>query len=117
MKNYEEELKKMLAERMGGTPRFLSGSIEVAAKNWEMLDHIHKELMAGPLTKQEEGYNGQDKSIVHPLLPYYDKLQRTLLTQFEALGLNFRAAPKKMTEPTEICAKGDPIDEMLGGMP
>ena len=37
----------------------------------------------------------------HPLLKTYDKLQRTLLLQFEALGLNYKTTPSKVKEDTK----------------
>ena len=36
-----------------------------------------------------------------PLLAHYDKLQRTLLQQYEALGINYRATPSKIKENTK----------------
>lgn len=117
-KNYEETLKRMLAERTGGFPRFLGPSIDITAKTWEMFDKVHAELMdMVSLTKEMKGSKEQTKEEVTPLLSYYIQLQKLLLVNFEALGLNFKTSPKKMTEPTEICAKGDPIDQMLEGLP
>ena len=40
------------------------------------------------------------KREVSPLLPYYDKMQRTLMLQFEALGLNYKTTPSKVKEDT-----------------
>ena len=47
------------------------------------------------------GSMGQTKLDAHPLLGHYDKLQRTLIQQYEALGLNFRTTPSKVTENTK----------------
>ena len=64
-----------------------------------------------------EGSTGQMKFDSHPLLPHYDKLQRTLLMQFEALGLNYSTTPSKVKEDTK---KGvdeeDPMANYYKGM-
>ena len=44
------------------------------------------------------GSMGQMKNEVSPLLPYYDKMQRTLMLQFEAIGLNYKTTPSKVKE-------------------
>ena len=46
------------------------------------------------------GSQGQMKNEVSPLLPHYDKAQRTLLMQLEALGLNYSTTPSKVKEDT-----------------
>ena len=54
------------------------------------------------------------KNEVSPLLPYYDKMQRTLMLQFEAIGLNYKTTPSKVKEDTR---KGvdekDPLAKMM----
>ena len=56
----------------------------------------------------------QMKNEVSPLLPYYDKMQRTLMLQFEAIGLNYKTTPSKVKEDTK---KGvdekDPMARMM----
>ena len=51
-----------------------------------------------------------------PLLPHYDKTQRTLLMQLEALGLNYSTTPSKVKEDAK---KGvdetDPMAEYYKG--
>ena len=46
-----------------------------------------------------------------------DKMQRTLLQQYAALGLNYNATPSKINEPTGKSAKeADPLTEYLQGI-
>jgi hypothetical protein len=56
----------------------------------------------------------QMKNEVSPLFPHYDKMQRTLLMQLEALGLNYSTTPSKVKEDTK---KGvyekDPMARMM----
>ena len=61
------------------------------------------------------GSMGQIKNEVSPLLPHYDKLQRTLLLQFEALGLNYSTTPSKVKEDTRkgVDAEKDGLANML----
>ena len=71
--------------------------------NEAMLDKIQDELVNSPkkLADFNDGSTGQMKFEAHPLLPHYDKLQRTLLMQFEALGLNYSTTPSKVKEDTK----------------
>ena len=67
-----------------------------------MLDKVQRELeSADELVSLVPGSQGQMKSEVSPLLPHYDKMQRTLLMQFEALGLNYSTTPSKVKEDTK----------------
>lgn len=70
--------------------------------NLVMLDKIQAELEEEKdLVSLVAGSMAQMKNEVNPLLPYYDKLQRTLLMQFEALGLNYKTTPSKVKEDTK----------------
>jgi hypothetical protein len=71
--------------------------------NMVMLDKIQKELCDDNtnLADWREGSTGQMKFDAHPLMPHYDKYQRTLLMQFEALGLNYSTTPSKVKEDTK----------------
>ena len=40
------------------------------------------------------------KQEAHPLLSHYKELQRTLILQYEALGLSYKATPSKIKEDT-----------------
>lgn len=97
---------------------WLMPQVRATAMNEVMLDQIQEELTNGPrkLADWNDGSTGQMKFEEHPLLKAYDKLQRTLLMQFEALGLNYKTTPSKVKEDTK---KGvdetDPMAEYYKG--
>ena len=101
---YELELRKMIESRTGAKMElWLMPQVRATAMNEVMLDQIQDELVNGPkkLADYGDGSTGQIKFEAHPLLPHYDKLQRTLLMQFEALGLNYSTTPSKVKEDTK----------------
>lgn len=100
---YELELKRMIKSRTGKTAEaWLNPQIHATASTMRMLDKIHEELTSDDtLTSIVCGSMGQQKTEVNPLLPYYDKLNRTLLEQLQGLGLNYNITPKKVTENTK----------------
>jgi hypothetical protein len=93
---------------------WLLPQVRATAANMVMLDKIQDELLAGDLVTLVPGSMGQMKNEVSPLLPHYDKMQRTLLMQLEALGLNYSTTPSKVKEDTK---KGvdekDPMARMM----
>ena len=101
---YELELRKMIQSRTGKAMEpWLLPQVRATAMNQVMLDKIQDELCNGTrkIAYWGDGSTGQMKFEAHPLLPHYDKLQRTLLMQFEALGLNWNATPSKIKEDTK----------------
>ena len=101
---YELELRKMIEARTGAKMElWLMPQVRATAMNEVMLDQIQDELCNGTrrLADWGDGSTGQMKFEAHPLLPHYDKLQRTLLMQFEALGLNYSTTPSKVKEDTK----------------
>ena len=101
---YELELRKMIQSRTGKVMEpWLLPQVRATAMNQVMLDKIQDELINGTrkIADWGDGSTGQMKFEAHPLLPHYDKLQRTLLMQFEALGLNWNATPSKIKEDTK----------------
>ena len=101
---YELELRKMIEARTGAKMElWLMPQVRATAMNEVMLDQIQDELCNGTrrLADWNDGSTGQMKFEAHPLLPHYDKLQRTLLMQFEALGLNYSTTPSKVKEDTK----------------
>ena len=101
---YELELRKMIESRTGKAMEpWLLPQVRATAMNQVMLDKIQEELINGTrkIADWGDGSTGQMKFEAHPLLPHYDKLQRTLLMQFEALGLNWNATPSKIKEDTK----------------
>ena len=101
---YELELRKMIEARTGAKMEmWLMPQVRATAMNEVMLDKIQDALTNGTrkLADWNDGSTGQKKYEAHPLLPHYDKLQRTLLMQFEALGLNYSTTPSKVKEDTK----------------
>ena len=101
---YELELRKMIKSRTGADMEaWLLPQVRATAMNEVMLDKIQEALTDGTrkLADWNDGSTGQMKFEAHPLLPHYDKLQRTLLMQFEALGLNYSTTPSKVKEDTK----------------
>lgn len=101
---YELELRKMIESRTGAKMEmWLMPQVRATAMNEVMLDQIQEELTNGTrkLADWNDGSTGQMKFEEHPLLKTYDKLQRTLLMQFEAIGLNYKTTPSKVKEDTK----------------
>ena len=115
---YELELRKMIENRTGAKMElWLMPQVRATAMNQVMLDQIQEELCNGTrrLADWGDGSTGQMKFEAHPLLPHYDKLQRTLLMQFEALGLNYSTTPSKVKEDTKkgVDAEKDGLSNLL----
>jgi len=111
---YENKLIEMIEERNGVFDPFLIPQVQAAAQCWMMLTKVHRDLMEQTtLTTLVPGSMGQVKNEVHPLLPYYLKLQAELRLQFEALGLNYKATPSKIKENTK---KGGEEHDKLSGL-
>ena len=100
---YELELRKMIKSRTGADMElWLLPQVRATASNMVMLDKVQAELeRADDLVTLVPGSQGQMKNEVSPLLPHYDKMQRTLLMQLEALGLNYSTTPSKVKEDTK----------------
>jgi len=114
---YELELRKMIKSRTGADcEAWLTPQIRATAMNMVMLDKIQDELLdMDSLITPVPGSMGQLKNEVSPLLPHYDKTQRTLLMQFEALGLNYSTTPSKVKEDTKkgVDTEKDGLANML----
>ena len=101
---YELELRKMIESRTGAKMEiWLLPQVRATAMNQVLLDKIQDELCNGTrkLADWNDGSTGQMKFEEHPLLKTYDKLQRTLMLQFEAIGLNYKTTPSKVKEDTK----------------
>ena len=100
---YELELRKMIKSRTGADMEpWLLPQVRATASNMVMLDKVQAELEdTNDLVKMMSGSTAQMKNEVNPLLPYYDKMQRTLMLQFEAIGLNYKTTPSKVKEDTK----------------
>ena len=100
---YELELRKMIKSRTGADMEpWLLPQVRATASNMVMLDKVQAELEdTSRLVTLMPGSTAQMKNEVNPLLPYYDKMQRTLMLQFEAIGLNYKITPSKVKEDTK----------------
>jgi hypothetical protein len=94
-----EEIEQMIIDRLGRFDSWLTPQVEATAMNRLMLDKIQKELAdEKTLLMPSVGSGGQAKLDAHPLLSHYKELQRTLLLQYEAIGLSFKSTPSKIKE-------------------
>ena len=101
---YELELRKMIKSRTGADMEaWLLPQVRATAMNMVMLDKVQETLIDEDtdLMITASGSMGQMKQDAHPLLTHYDKLQRTLIQQFQALSLNYNATPSKVKEDTK----------------
>ena len=115
---YELEIIKLIKARNGNFDEWLRPQLEATAANRVMLAKIQAELEAeASLLLTLPGSMGQQKRDAHPLLTHYDKLQRTLILQYAALGLNYNTTPAKVTESTRKDAESDPLMEFLNVIP
>ena len=115
---YEKQIIEMVKSRNGEFEEWLLPQVESAAMNRVILAKIQNEICKeAHLAVFSDGSVGQKKREAHPLLAVYDKLQRTLLLQYKAIGLNYDATPSKINEPTGKAAKAeDPITKFLGAI-
>lgn len=113
---YELEIRKMIVERLGKFDTWLMPQVRATAMNMVMLDKLQDTLSdkETDLMVTMSGSMGQIKQDAHPLLAHYDKLQRTLIQQFQALSLNYNATPSKIKEPVKQGA--DEKDKLLNAL-
>jgi len=97
---YEDRLREMIKRRrnIDEVEPWLEAQLEAAAMNWQMVAKLHEELCKGQMLSYENGSSGQTKAVANPLLTMYKEMQRTHIMHMEALGLNFKTLPAKMTE-------------------
>ena len=114
---YEKELRDMIESRTGAKMEpWLLPQVRATASNMVMLDKVQAELEdTSRLVTMMPGSTAQIKNEVNPLLPYYDKMQRTLMLQFEAIGLNYKTTPSKVKEDTKkgVDTEKDGLSNML----
>lgn len=94
---YIDELKKMVELRTGKAfDPWLLPQLRATAMGMMMLDKIQDKLADSEITILMTGSMGQQKTEVNPLLDKYINFQRTLISQFQALGLNYNTAKGKI---------------------
>lgn len=86
--DYIEELKEGIKHKSGTVcDPWLLPMLRSTAMNMVILDKIQEQLEKDNMVDIVDGSMGQQKINVNPLLDKYDKMQNTLVKQFEALGL------------------------------
>ena len=104
--DYVEELTKMIELRTGNAfDIWLTPQLRATAMNMVILDKLQSELDKADLLTFTTGSMKQPKREVNPLIEKYISIQKTLMDQFQALGLNYNTAKGKI--PTN---NGGPID-------
>lgn len=113
--SYITELKKMIKSRTGVEMEpWLTPQVRSTAMNMVVLDKIQDEFEHSDMVIAIDGSMGQSKIVVNPLLITYKDMQRTLLLQFEALGLNYKTTPSKVRESTKQGGgEHDKLQELL----
>ena len=90
--------------------------IQKTATDMCMLDKVAAELQKeDDLTAPEVGSMGQSKTVVNPLLPYYDKLSARVTDDLYNLGLTARKQAVKTEDPGKDKA-ANPMRELLTEM-
>ena len=93
---YTQEVNKMVRAAYGDTiPPHLFTMIRKTAQDMQMLERIQIELEDGDMTSFEIGSMGQQKCVVNPLVPYYDKISSRVTDDLYNLGLTARKAAAK----------------------
>lgn len=108
------ELNKLVKSEYGSIPEKLKMLIYKTALDRAMLDNIAEELINSDLISIEIGSMGQQKQVVNPLVPYYDKLSSRLTDDLYNLGLTARKQAAKVDEKSSEAA--NPIAELLSTM-
>jgi hypothetical protein len=86
--SYIDELRELIEKRNErGFDPWLMPMLRSTAMNMVILDRLQEELEKNDMTTSMTGSMGQQKIDVNPLLDKYDKMQNTLIKQFEKLGL------------------------------
>lgn len=101
---YVGELNKLVkAEYNGEIPAKLTILIRKTAQDQMMLDRICNEIMdEDDLISQENGSMFQQKKIVNPLIPYFDKLSARVTDDLYNLGLTARKQAIKTEDPGKV---------------
>lgn len=114
------EINKALRDQLGlkkneTIPVTYSLLIQKTATDLCMLDRVAEELQDAELTPIEVGSMGQQKTVVNPLIPYYDKLSARVTDDLYNLGLTARKQAAKVEDPNDKTA-ANPMKELLNDM-
>ena len=115
------EINKALRDQLGlkkneTIPVTYSLLIQKTATDLCMLDKVAEELSdLDSLTSLEVGSMAQQKTVVNPLIPYYDKLSARVTDDLYNLGLTARKQAAKVEDPNDKTA-ANPMKELLNEM-
>lgn len=115
------EINKALRDQLGlkkndPIPVTYSLLIQKTATDLCMLDKVAEEISGETdLTSIEVGSMGQQKTVVNPLIPYYDKLSARVTDDLYNLGLTARKQAAKVEDPNDKTAT-NPMKELLNEM-
>jgi hypothetical protein len=102
-KEYVEEIHKMLEKEYGERPYKLEKLVSKTAMDMLILDKISHDIVnASDLVTLEIGSMGQQKPVVNPLLPYYDKMSARVTDDLYNLGLTARKQAVKVEDPGKV---------------
>lgn len=112
---YVARINKSLREQLGvkDIPVQYDLLIRKTAQDMRMLDRILEEIDGTEeLISMEKGSTGQHKTIVNPLVPYYDKLSSRVTDDLYNLGLTARKQAAKTEDPGDRKST-DKLNEFL----
>lgn len=101
---YVARINKSLREQLGvkEIPVQYDLLIHKTAQDMRILDRIIEEIdSTEELITMEQGSTGQHKTIVNPLVPYYDKLSSRVTDDLYNLGLTARKQAAKSEDPAD----------------
>lgn len=110
------EINKALRDQLGlkkneTIPVTYSLLIQKTATDMCVLDKVAEELSGlDSLTSMEVGSMAQQKTVVNPLIPYYDKLSARVTDDLYNLGLTARKQAAKVEEQND--RKDNPMDKL-----
>ena len=116
LNGYIEELKNAIEQRTGEKIQiWMLPQLRAAASNMVILDRIQDAIIEEEaLTNSMTGSMGQQKIEVNPLVDKYNTLNRTLMDQFKAVGLNLNTAKGKVSGGGSADSQDDyPLAAML----
>lgn len=112
IEQYERQIKKLIEARTGEKAEaWMALPIRTAAMCLVTLDKMQGELEKAPLTVMERGSQGQQKTVVNPLIAAYKDMHRTMIMHYESLGLTYKNDPTRIN----TSAKKESEDEGATG--
>lgn len=104
--DYVSELTQMVELRTGSKfDIWLTPQLRATAMNMVILDKLQTDLDKASFLTYTTGSMKQPKREVNPLIDKYIQIQKTLMDQFQALGLNYNTAKGKI--PTNTAGPSD----------